>query len=209
MLEAIVAAVAETSIGITSETCLSEVVSGATSFSETISAVENGLGAEAFAKQVEAVLANLEYVDTLKKAISEAESILPETGWSSDITDSINSLQEIDIYKEANLQEVEINDRKCLIRSDINWEHTDSMGRTNTQRAETGLSPIGKDGDIIELHHIGQKNDAPLAELTTNEHRGKDNYSILHDTRKESEINRFEFTNERSEHWKYRVKGEA
>ena len=64
---------------------------------------------------------------------------------------------------------------------------------------------ILEDGEIIELHHIGQKNDGPLAELTPEEHRGKENYSILHDTAKESEINRDQFNKERSEHWKQRA----
>lgn len=205
MVETVALAATEASISIATETAVSEVACEASVLSETVSAVENGLSAEAFTKQVEAVLANPEYVNELKNSINEADTILQDTGWSPEITDQINSLQESNIYKEANLHEATINDRKCLIRNDIEWEQSDSMGRTNIQRAEAGLSPISKDGEIIELHHIGQKNDAPLAELTPIEHRGKDNYSILHDTKKESEINRFEFVNERSEHWKHRA----
>jgi len=145
--------------------------------------------------------------DTENKGLSEEEKqqIKNETGWSDEIINSIRSMEEYRIYKDAGLQEVEINGRKCLVRNDIDWEQEDSMGRTNKERAEAGLSPINKDGDIIELHHIGQKKEGPLAELTPDEHRGKENYSILHDTYKESEIDRVAFNEERISHWKERV----
>lgn len=79
------------------------------------------------------------------------------------------------------------------------------MGRTNRERAEQGLSPINKDGKVIELHHIGQHADSPLAELTTEEHRGKGNDTILHNKTKESEIDRQAFAKERNEHWEARA----
>jgi len=135
----------------------------------------------------------------------EKQKIKDETGWSDEIIESIKYMKEYEIYKNAGLQEVEINGRKCLVRSDIDWDQKDSMGRTNKERAEAGLSPINKNGETIELHHIGQKNDSPLAELTLDEHRSNENYSVLHDTTKESEIDRNEFSNERSEHWKSRT----
>lgn len=141
------------------------------------------------------------------KGLSEEErrQIQNETGWSDEIIDVIGSMEEYRIYRDAGLQEMEINGRKCLVRNDIDWDQKDSMGRSNKERAEAGLSPINKDGDKIELHHIGQKSDGPLAELTTNEHGGKGNYSVLHDTQKESEIDRGAFNRERSNHWKARA----
>lgn len=135
----------------------------------------------------------------------EKKQIKDESGWSDEIINAISSVKEYEIYKKAGLQEVEIDGRKCLIRNDIDWDQKDSMGRTNTERAEAGLSPINKDGDTIELHHIGQKMDSPLAELTPDEHRGQENYSVLHDTKKVSEIDRAAFNNERCEHWKARA----
>lgn len=135
----------------------------------------------------------------------EKAKIKKETGWSDEIIDAIGSMEEYEIYKDAGLQEAEIGDKKCLIRNDIDWNQKDAMGRTNKERAEQGLSPINKDGKVIELHHIGQHADSPLAELTPEEHRGKGNDTILHDKTKESEIDRQAFAGERSTHWEARV----
>lgn len=81
----------------------------------------------------------------------------------------------------------------------------DELGRTNKERMENGQPPITKNGETVELHHIGQKADSPLAELTTQEHRGKGNDTILHDKQKESEIDRTEFAKERENHWEARA----
>ena len=134
----------------------------------------------------------------------EKQKIKEETGWSDEIVDSISSMKEYEIYKNAGLEEREINGKKCLVRKDIDLEQKDSMGRTNAERMEKGLPPLDKNGRPIELHHIGQKSDSPLAELTTSEHRGKGNDTVLHDKKKESEIDREKFAEERSEHWKNR-----
>ena len=142
-----------------------------------------------------------------KEGLTDEEKvkIKEETGWSDEIIDAIGSMKEYEIYREAGLQNAEIGGKKCLIRSDIDWDQTDTMGRTNKERAEQGLSPINKDGKVIELHHIGQHADSPLAELIPEEHRGKGNDAILHDKTKESEIDRQAFAGERSAHWEARA----
>ena len=129
--------------------------------------------------------------ENVKEGLTDEEKtkIKEETGWSDEIVDAIGSWKEYEIYKNANLVEAEIDGKKCLIRNDIDWNQKDEMGRTNKERAEQGLSPINKDEKVIELHHIGQHSNSPLAELTQEEHRGKGNDGILHDKTKESEIN--------------------
>lgn len=92
-----------------------------------------------------------------------------------------------------------------MIRDDIDMDQKDELGRTNKERMANGLSPITKTGETVELHHIGQKADSPLAELTTQEHRGKGNDTILHDKQKPSEIDREAFKTEREEHWESRA----
>lgn len=152
-------------------------------------------------------LKETEIDENVKEGLTDEEKakIKEETGWSDEIVDAIGSWKEYEIYKNANLVEDEIDGKKCLIRNDINWNQKDEMGRTNKERAEQGLSPINKDGKVIELHHIGQHSNSPLAELTQEEHRGKGNDGILHDKTKESEINRQAFAEERSDHWSARA----
>lgn len=135
----------------------------------------------------------------------QKQDIKNRTGWSDEIIDSIGSMEEAEIYIKAGLVEADINGKKCLIRSDIDMDQKDEDGITNRERMERGLPPITKNGDKVELHHIGQKPDSPLAELTTDEHRGVGNDTILHDKQKESEIDRNEFAKERREHWKNRA----
>lgn len=111
---------------------------------------------------------------------------------------------EKEIYDNANLEKTEINGRECLQRKDIDYDKADVNGLTNKERMERGMSPI-KDGKPIELHHIGQGMDSPLAELTPDEHRGKGNDTILHDKKVDSQIDRREFKKERENHWKARA----
>ncbi|NFT91105.1 hypothetical protein FDF86_01575 [Clostridium botulinum] len=135
----------------------------------------------------------------------QKEKIKEESGYSDEVIDNISCWEEYEVYRDAGLKEVEIGGKKCLIRDDIDLDQKDDFGQTNRERMENGHAPITKSGETVELHHIGQKSDSPLAELTTQEHRGKGNDTILHDKSKESEIDRNEFGKERSEHWKSRV----
>ena len=73
-----------------------------------------------------------------------------------------------------------------------------------------GLAPIdSKSGKPLELHHLGQKSDSPLVELTEKEHRtgeyenGKKNQSLWHDNSKVTEVHGEGNTwnQERKDHW--------
>lgn len=114
--------------------------------------------------------------------------------------------EEYEIYKKAGLKDTEINGKRCLIRDGIDLEQEDEDGITNRDRMERGSPPITKDGESLELYHIGQHSDSPLAEYVMKEHRGKANDTIMHDKTKETEINRTEFGTERNEHWENRLK---
>ena len=138
----------------------------------------------------------------------QKDKIKEDTGWSDEVVDSIGSMEEYQIYKNAGLVEAEIDGRKCLINPNVDMSQKDAFGRTNKERMEQGLAPLDKNGNPIELHHFGQKSDSPLAELSQEQHRGKDSYSVLHDTKKDSEIDRKAFDGERENHWKARAEGE-
>lgn len=129
-----------------------------------------------------------------------------KSNYSPEVNAYINSVEELEIYQKAGLEEVQINGRTCLIRSDIDMDQVvDEFGMTNADLIKEGYAPYDKNGNKIELHHIGQKDDAPLAELQYEEHRSVETYSILHDPSKESEINRSFFKSEREAHWKSRA----
>lgn len=143
--------------------------------------------------------------ETLEPLSNESKDVLAENGYSDDVIGAIGSKEEAQIYTEAKLECLEVNGKDALVRTDIDLDAKDDFGNTNLERMEKGRSPLDMDGKPIELHHIGQTADAPLAELTKSEHMSNGNDSILHDKSKESEIDRTGFQKERGEHWKARA----
>lgn len=143
----------------------------------------------------------------INKGLTDEEKhiIKEKIGWSDDIIEFISSMEETKIYLDARLQEAEVDGKRCLIRDDVDMKQKDERGVSNTERMERGCPPFANDGQGIELHHIGQKIDSPLAELTTQEHRCIGHDTILHDKTKESEIDRAKFAYERKRHWKARA----
>jgi len=81
----------------------------------------------------------------------------------------------------------------------------DALGRTNIERMKQGLAPIGKDGKSVELHHLKQKDNGMIIELTSREHNV--NSKVLHQYKKESEIDRNTFNKFKKQHWQERAKG--
>lgn len=112
------------------------------------------------------------------------------------------SPQEAAHYENMGLRAHEVGGRECLVRDDIDWEQRDAYGQTNKERAEQGLAPLDPEGRPYELHHVQQRSDGMLAELTRDEHRGAGVDRILHDPTKTSEIDRAEFDQIRADHWR-------
>lgn len=52
------------------------------------------------------------------------------------------------------------------------------MGRSNLQRMEQRLAPLGSDGKSINLHHMIQTNDSAIAEVTASFHQT--NSKVIH-----------------------------
>lgn len=147
-----------------------------------------------------------------KVGLTEEEKvkIKEETGWSDEIIDHIESMEQYEVYKEAGLHEGEVNGRKCLLK-DIDPDYVDpKTGMTNRERMERGLSPIeAKTGEKIELHHIGQDFDSPFAELCENSEHGDGKHSILHTStegswRNDPEMDR-DYKNQKRHHWQTRA----
>lgn len=140
--------------------------------------------------------------------------IKDETGWSDEIIDHIENMDQYEALKKANLKEVEINGVKCLVKRNLDLDYKDEDGVTNRERMARGLAPLDSEtGKPLELHHLGQKSDSPLVELTEEEHRtgeykdGMKNQSLWHDNTKETEVHGEgnNWDQERKAHWKARA----
>ncbi|WP_218831742.1 HNH/ENDO VII family nuclease, partial [Shouchella clausii] len=95
---------------------------------------------------------------------------------------------------------------KVYQRDDIiNPNMKDARGRTNLERMQKGLAPLGPDGKSINLHHMTQRNESAIAEVTQTFH--KENSSIIHINPNTipSGINRSEFNKWRTNYWKNRA----
>jgi len=140
--------------------------------------------------------------------------------FSHNITRYINSEDELQIYQRANLKEAVVDGRPALIRTDIDWaafncrkewlkeklaDYDRWKDYNNADLIGEGYPPRDENGDPYELHHIGQQQDSPFAELTWAEHMGDGNNAILHPQR-ESEIDRQQFDAEKSAYWQARYR---
>lgn len=143
------------------------------------------------------------------------------TGWSSSIVDYIGSMAEAEIYVKARLREAVVGGRPALVRDDIDWrayncraewlkqklaDYQRWVDYNNADLIGEGYPPRDGNGDPYELHHIGQHQHSPFAELTWTEHMGGGNNVILHQAGKESEIDRRQFDQEKSAYWQARYR---
>ncbi len=149
---------------------------------------------------------------------AERELVAKETGWSDEIVDRIKSMEQYDIYKNADLKETKIGGRECLVK-DIDLQYTDIKtiderhpdGLSNRDLMEKGRSPYdAKTGERLELHHMGQDFNSPFAELCENSEHGDGNDGILHNKQIESwrqdPEKKYLYNNvQRPNYWKERV----
>ncbi len=148
------------------------------------------------------------------------QQIKERTGWSDDIVRFLHSPEEAEVYIGAGLVERRIGDRAALVRTDIDWRAFNCRQEwlkqkfadwdkwqdyNNADLIGEGWPPRDSNGDPYELHHIGQRQDSPFAELTWQEHMGGGNNVILHPDR-ESVIDRQQFDDEKSRYWQDRFK---
>ena len=69
----------------------------------------------------------------------------------------------------------EVEGRKVYQRDDLfDPSYKDDFGRTNVQRMEEGLAPVGKDGIEVNLHHLTQDEPGSMVELSSSYHSKHD-----------------------------------
>ncbi len=146
------------------------------------------------------------------KLDAEKQRYQDETGWSDDVVEHVDSGEQYDIYKKAELTDGEVNGRSALMK-DIDYDYVDEKtGLTNRELMASGRSPYdAKTGERIELHHMGQDYDGPFAKLCENSEHGDGNHSILHPKTENSWRNnadlKYQYQRERMNYWKTRSTG--
>lgn len=141
--------------------------------------------------------------EAYKAEVAEKSRIMEASPYSDKINDYVRSESEVKVYQNGRLEEGVVNDRPVLKSPEIDPTFKDASGNTNLERMKMGRPPLDKYGESLELHHIGQKMDSPLAELTKSEHKLYD--KTLHDKSQPSVIDRDTFAFQRSAHWKARA----
>lgn len=137
-------------------------------------------------------------------------NITKHSSFTQRINCFIRSLKELQIYQQSKLREAVIT-RPALIM-DIDLSYCTPTGETNAQRLAKGLAPYDAvTGSVIDLHHIGQRCDAPFAELPHSIHNAPGISSLLHHVkapswRRDPELTK-QYLKETTEYW--RMRGEV
>ncbi|OCG35162.1 hypothetical protein A9G29_02420 [Gilliamella sp. Fer2-1] len=100
---------------------------------------------------------------------------------------------------------IEFNGNKVYQRDDLfDPMQLDQQGRTNIQRMKKGYAPIGTDGKPINLHHMTQKQDGPIAEVSQSFHKKNSKVIHVNPNTIPSGIDRNKFNKWRSGYWRNR-----
>ncbi len=98
------------------------------------------------------------------------------------------------------------NGTRVFQRNDlIDPSRVDDLGRTNIQRMQEGLAPIGPDGRSLNLHHMTQTEAGSLAEVTATFHQQNSRVLHINPSSVGSGINRAEFDRFREAYWRSRA----
>jgi hypothetical protein len=100
-----------------------------------------------------------------------------------------------------------VNNTKVHQRDDIfDPGFVDKLGRTNVQRMQKGLPPIGIDGFRVNLHHTLQEMSGPLMEILQTAHKKYHRVLHINPSSIKSGIDRRLFRRERRQYWRERAK---
>lgn len=96
----------------------------------------------------------------------------------------------------------EVFGKKVYKRSDlIDPDLVDDMGRTNIKRMESGIAPIGPDGKSVNLHHMTQRNNSSIAEVTQIFHQEHSKIIHINPKTMPSGIDRAQFKSWKRYYW--------
>lgn len=132
--------------------------------------------------------------------MNQYAQIQHETGYPLDVIKEFHSMDEYQVFRDANLKSTMVGNKSALIKNDIDLTRIDSKGRTNLQRMQQGLAPQDSNGISYELHHVGQKKDGTLAILSQSEHDNPAIHGFLERTEAHAAGNNWD--TERQAFWK-------
>ncbi|MBC1727266.1 hypothetical protein HB981_12310 [Listeria seeligeri] len=99
------------------------------------------------------------------------------------------------------------NGKKVYQKDDIiDINKVDVKGRSNLQRMEKGLAPLGTDGNPVNLHHMTQREISSIAEVEQSFHQINSKTIHINPNTTPTGIDRKAFNKWRSEYWKNRAK---
>ncbi|WP_423832157.1 HNH/ENDO VII family nuclease [Streptococcus equinus] len=141
--------------------------------------------------------------------MNEATQIQKESRWPLDIIKNLKSKEEYNLYKKAGLTFEKIDGQTALV-TDIDLKYKSKLAGktvTNFERMKKGYAPIDpKSKTPYELHHVGQRENSPLAILTQAQHRLGENNKILHDSKiskgVHKEISNADWAKQKKAFWK-------
>lgn len=140
--------------------------------------------------------------------MNEVAQIQKESKYPLDVIKQFKSMNEFNVYKEANLTTQMVSGKTALIPTNLSEpeflnfksELPDGSVVTNLQRMSKGYAPLDPaTNKALQLHHIGQKSNGTLAVLTAEQHQG--NAAFLNTIGKETEIDRNAFAKIREAFW--------
>ncbi|RAW82041.1 HNH/ENDO VII family nuclease [Photorhabdus laumondii] len=193
-----------------------EVISLGTDFVPIVGDIKGFVEAESALDYLAAAVAIIPGAgDAAGKAIKVAEKALQkgDIGEASKLLNKASEEVNTARYfgqerKYWSAEPIEFQGNKVYQRNDIfEPKYIDlKSGKTNIELMSSGRAPIGTDGKPVNLHHMLQKQDGAIAEITQSFH--KENHGVIHinDNSIPSGINRAEFNKWRSNYWKDRAK---
>jgi len=150
------------------------------------------------------VIGCLKYADEAATVLKNADELGAAVKNLEEVGDVVKGTSEtVAKYRD---DAVEFNGMKVYGRNDlIDPNLVDDLGRTNLQRMESGIAPIGPDGKSINLHHMTQMNDGAIAEVTQSFHQQNSKVIHINPNSVPSGIDRNVFGTWKKQYWKNRV----
>lgn len=112
-----------------------------------------------------------------------------------------------EVVASSRWSRTEFGGNRVYQRSDlIDPNLVDDIGRTNLHRMQNGLAPVGPDGRSLQLHHMTQRQNGAIAEITATMHQQNSRVLHINPNNIPSGINRSAFDVWRADYWTWRAK---